>query len=38
MSNALYKNPAPIGHVKVVSFYIDCFQEGIELYTRLFLD
>ena len=38
LSNELCKSPEPIGHVKVVSFYICHFQEGTDLYTRLFLD
>jgi hypothetical protein len=38
LSNDLCKSPAAISHVKVVSFYICHFQEGTELYIRLFLD
>jgi hypothetical protein len=38
MFNELCKSYAPRGHVEVVSVSTDCFQEGIELYTRLFLD
>jgi len=38
MCNELCKSYAPTVHVEVVSIYTDCFQEGIELCTRLFLD